>query len=50
MPGPYLPRNDNPIIWTSKKLSFISRCTTDARYSELNNLICEIMWVVSLLS
>jgi hypothetical protein len=40
----------NLILWRSKKQSVVSRSTVEAEYRAISLLICEMLWVKSLLS
>lgn len=44
----YLLLNNNPIVWSLKKQSVISRSTSEVEYSYVANAISEVLWVVSL--
>lgn len=46
----YLLLNGNSIVYSSKKQFVISRSTVEVEYKVIAKSICEVMWVVSLLS
>lgn len=42
--------SNTPISWSSKKLSIVSRSSTEAKYMSLASTTLDIMWIISLSS
>lgn len=47
--GHYLLLNGNPIVWSSKTQSLVLRSSAKAEFRGVANVVCEIVWVKSLL-
>lgn len=43
MYGHYLLLNNNPIVWSSKTQTYISRSTSEGEYRVVANDVCEIL-------